>query len=76
MVMSLGNVVSSSFIPGKKKKRGFQKILVKGVFIGAMAFLFGGFTPFVFTGRLFYFSFNGFRISTLDDVLQWVFVVA
>ena len=71
MVVSLGNVVSSSFIPGRKG--GFQKILVKGVFICIMAFLFGGFTPFSFTGHLFYFSFNGFRISTMGDVLQWVF---
>ena len=56
------------------RKGGFQKILVKGVFICTMAFLFGGFTPFAFTGRLFYFSFKGFRISTLGDVLQWVFI--
>jgi hypothetical protein len=38
-----------------------------------MAFMLGGFTPFSLTGRLFYFSFNGFRISTLGDVLQWGF---
>jgi len=60
MVVLLGNVVSSSFIPGKKKG-GFQKILVKGVFICIMAFLFGGFTPFSFTRRLFLLFF------------QWVF---